>query len=382
MNRFILAVLISLTAFSCTKSKWEQTDDAVIVYPQQAGTQQVKAIKITPVHDEIIKVSASATKTFSEKESLIALPQNETVPFVVEEMDDQLIISTAKTKVEVSTVTGEIDFFDENGNPILLEKENGGKSFEPIEVDGVSAYSTRQVFESSDSEAIYGLGQHQADEMNYKGKNEELFQYNTKVSVPFIVSTKNYGLLWDNYSLSRFGDPRPYSQIDQFKLFDAEGNEGGLTATYIDNNENDHVYTSRVESTIDYENLETIENFPEGFDFNHARIVWEGDIQPEESGIFRFLLYYAGYTKIWVNGVLMADKWRTAWNPSVAKFQYDMKAGEKYHVKLDWIPDGGVSYIGLKALSPVDPELQNNISFYSEMGDQIDYFLYEREQHG
>ena len=77
----------------------------------------------------------------------------------------------------------------------------------------------RQVFESPDDEAIYGLGQHQSEEMNYKGKNEVLFQYNTKVSVPFIVSTKNYGILWDNYSLTRYGDPRDFSQISVFKLY-------------------------------------------------------------------------------------------------------------------------------------------------------------------
>lgn len=105
----------------------EKTQDAVIVYPQQAGKQQAQAIKITPVHDEIIKVSASATKTFSTNESLVALPQTQTVPFTVEENNDHLIISTAKTKVKVSTETGEIDFLDENGNPILEEKENGWK---------------------------------------------------------------------------------------------------------------------------------------------------------------------------------------------------------------------------------------------------------------
>ena len=26
--------------------------------------------------------------------------------------------------------------------------------------------------------------------------------------MPFVISTKNYGLLWDNYSFSRFGDER------------------------------------------------------------------------------------------------------------------------------------------------------------------------------
>ncbi|WP_234408712.1 TIM-barrel domain-containing protein [Marinilabilia salmonicolor] len=164
-------------------------------------------------------------------------------------------------------------------------------------------------------------------------------------------------------------------QIDQFKLFNNEGEEGSLTATYIDNKETGNVFTVRQENTIDYENLTTIENFPEGFDFTNARITWEGEIEPDETGIHRFLMYYAGYTKIWIDGELMADRWRTAWNPSVAKFEVDMEAGKKYHVKLDWIPDGGESYIGLKALTPVDPEEQERISFWSEMGDQIDYFF-------
>ncbi|WP_347840336.1 TIM-barrel domain-containing protein [uncultured Draconibacterium sp.] len=375
MKSFIFVFIMGILMLSCSQKNWEQTSEGVIIYPKQKTDQQAQTVKIVPVHDEIIKVSASATKGFSTQASLIVLPHQNTVPFQVEEDGDQLLISTAKTTVKVSIQTGEVQFLDENKELLLQEKENGGKQLVPVEVDGEKAYATRQIFETAADEALYGLGQHQADEMNYKGKNEELFQYNTKVSVPFIVSTKNYGLLWDNYSLSRFGDPRPYEQINQFKLYDANGNEGGLTATYIDNTEENHVFTTRKEATIDYENLETITKFPEGFDFNQAQIVWEGEIEPEESGQFRFLLYYAGYTKIWINGKLMASKWRTAWNPSVAKFQYDMKAGEKYHLKLDWIPDGGVSYIGLKALSPVAPELQDDISFYSEMGDQIDYYF-------
>ncbi|MFV0267209.1 MAG: alpha-xylosidase, partial [Draconibacterium sp.] len=102
MNKFFIAILLSIFAISCSKPNWEQTGEAVIVYPQQAGKQQAQAIKITPLHNEIIKVSASATKIFGTKESLVALPLKGTVPFVVDEYDDHLIISTAKTIVMVS----------------------------------------------------------------------------------------------------------------------------------------------------------------------------------------------------------------------------------------------------------------------------------------
>ena len=370
MRRVLIFVLIAVVGWSCSGKGWTSDDDALIVYPRDS---EAKAVRIEPFDDDIIRVSATSDK-FSDEESPVVLKKTRKVPFTVTDKDESVVLTTSNLQVEVSKASGEVRFLDLNGNAILREYPNG-RTFKPVEVDGVGGYELRQIFESSDDEAIYGLGQHQAHEINYKGKNEELFQYNTKVSIPFIVSTKNYGLLWDNYSLTRYGDPRPYGQISQFKLYDADGKEGGLTATYIDNSITNHVFIVRNESTIDYENLETVENFPDGMDFNNAKITWEGDLEPLEDGVYRFLLYYAGYTKIWIDDELMADRWRTAWNPSVAKFQVDMQTGKKYPLKLEWIPDGGVSYIGLKALSPVDPNMQKNISFYSEMGDQIDYYF-------
>ncbi|WP_010422600.1 TIM-barrel domain-containing protein [Anaerophaga thermohalophila] len=375
MKKLLFVVVIAILGFGCNSRNWNVDEKGLTVFPEEASEESVKAIRLVPYGEEIIKVSASASERFSDKESLVALPPGHPVDFEVTNEGNDLVLSTGKISAKVSQTTGEIRFFDTDGNLILREKENGGKTITPMQVDSVKGYEVRQVWESHEDEGLYGLGQHQAHDFNYRGKNEELFQYNTKVSVPVIVSTRNYGILWDNYSLTRFGDPRPYSQINKFKLFNADGEEGGLTATYIDNIETGNVYTVRLENAIDYENLTTIKNFPEGFNFNNARITWEGELQPQESGIFRFLMYYAGYTKIWIDGKLLADRWRTAWNPSVAKFQVDMEAGKKYHLKLEWMPDGGESYIGLKVHTPRPPEEQNRISFWSEMGDQIDYFF-------
>ncbi len=99
-------------------------------------------------------------------------------------------------------------------------------------MEGANGYSFRQVFENDEEEGLYGLGQHQSDEFNYKGKRRTVpVQYESKRS--FIVSTKGYGILWHNYSLSRFGDKRPYAELaDVFKLYDKEGQAGALTATY------------------------------------------------------------------------------------------------------------------------------------------------------
>ena len=88
----------------------------------------------------------------------------------------------------------------------------------------LNGYSWQLTFDSPSNEAFYGLGQHQSGDMNYKGKNEDLFQYNTKVSTPFIVSNHGYGILWDSYSFCRFGKADEYRQLGQvFNIYNKEG---------------------------------------------------------------------------------------------------------------------------------------------------------------
>jgi alpha-D-xyloside xylohydrolase len=372
MKKSFIWGLIPLVV-ACSSTGYEKTPTGVLVNVD--NNPQVKTIQLDVVNDNIIHVKASNTGVFSDKPSLI-VPDTlkKTGTWSVEENNGQVVLKTASVKALVTLQTGEIAFQSADGTPILTEKKGGGKSFEKGSEDGL--YQIQQVFESSDDEGFYGLGQHQSDEFNYKGRNEELYQYNTKVSIPFIVSTKNYGVLWENYSLSRFGDKRPYADLNQFKLYGKDGKDGGLTATYLENSDPSKVFALRNEEKVDYENLETVKNFPANFPFNNASIKWEGELEPNESGVFHFKLYYAGYTKVYINNELVVpERWRTAWNPNSYKFKINLEKGKRYPVRLEWKPDGGVSYISLKALSPVSEQEQNQLSFWSEAGRQLEYYF-------
>lgn len=377
MRKIGLVIIISLLLFSCKGSNYKKIEDGIIVSVKTAVDGGAKKVRLQVVNDDIIHITATPTGEFSNRKSLISvLEEKAKTDWTVEEKADLIQLKTSKLIAHVSLVTGEVVFTDLEGNTILAEKQGGGKFFQSIEVDGKKAFSMHQVFESPEDEAFYGLGQHQSDEFNYKGKNETLYQYNTKVSVPFLISTKGYGILWDNYSLTRFGDPREYDQISQFKLYDKNGKEGGLTATYMVNSDPKDVFIERTESIIDYENLETVNNFPKDFPFHNSRIIWEGEIEPQESGVYHFILYYAGYTTVYVdNQVIVPERWRTAWNPNSYKFKLDLEKGKKHQIKLDWKPDGGISYVSLKALSPRPVTEQNQLSLWSEMGNEIDYFF-------
>lgn len=156
-------------------------------------------------------------------------------------------------------------------------------------------------------------------------------------------------------------------------MFINEGKEGSITATYTQKGQ---VPIVRQESAIDSENLKTVTNFPDKFKFNDGSIVWEGSIVANETYIYKFSLYYAGCTNVWLNDSLVVpERWRTSWNSNNYRFLFPLEEGKRTKIKMEWKPDGGVSYIGLKALSSSSLEKNGDTSFWFEMGDKMDYYF-------
>jgi alpha-D-xyloside xylohydrolase len=58
-------------------------------------------------------------------------------------------------------------------------------------------------FTGQDSERFWGLGQHQHGRLDQKGCVIELQQRNTEVSIPFLVSNRGYGFLWNSPAIGR-----------------------------------------------------------------------------------------------------------------------------------------------------------------------------------
>lgn len=397
---FVTAALI-LGAMGVQAADFVQNGNYLTVQLKQHQNYGPSQIRLQVVSDRIIRVQATAEQSFRSKQSLIIVPQNSKAQYKVEEQGDDLIITTAAMRAVLNEATGQITFYDLKDQVLLKEVAQGGKTFKPFTVPdreiGVDiakvpeaqkhGWSWRALFDSPDNEAFYGLGQHQSEELNMKGKNEDLFQYNTKVSVPFVISNKNYGILWDSYSYSRWGNPDDYLQLNRaFKLYDKNGKEGQLTGTYVDKNGQKIV---RGEDSIyfEYAMPETseicnktdkggIQNLPKGFALNGSKVVYEGYVEAPTSSFYQFILYYAGYMKIYIDGKLVVpERWRTAWNPNSYKFETAIPKGKKTPIRIEWQPDGDVSYCGLRVAAPRSEAEKNQLSIWSEMSPDMDYYF-------
>ena len=408
MNHSLTAAFLFLCAVTTQAADVLTNGNTVTIRPDGG---QAKVIRLEVMNDNIIRVRATSKDELPQKpQSLMIVSQ--TAPaknsYTVSEEDEAVVVKAENVKAVVSKATGEVTFYDGNGN-LLLKEAKDGKQFWDFTVPerdlgekGGTALADEMLhglqwqmkFDSPDDEAFYGLGQHQSEEFNMKGKNEDLFQYNTKVSIPFVLSNKGYGLLWDSYSYCRFGKPDEYLQLNRaFKLYDKQGREGHLTGTYIDKSgqrlvrDEDSIYyeyaypaASVIANRTDNGGLK---NLPQGFNLQGANVVYEGFLEPECCGKcagkeeeYQFILYYAGYIKVYIGGEeVVPERWRTAWNPNAYKFTAKLKKCEKSQLRIEWQPDGGESYCGLRVAAPRNQQEREQLSIWSEMARDMDYYF-------
>ncbi len=296
-----------------------------------------------------------------------------TVPWSMREKDGLVEISTAKLLMRVNPKDGAVTWYDAAGTLLLKERSGGGKVLNAAEVMGEKTWHIQQLFDSPTDEAFYGLGTHQNAVMNWKGHDVTLAQENIVDVIPFLVSNKNYGILWDNYSLTKFGDIRNYQPLSSLRLFDAGGKQGGLTVEYFANRTFDSLLTRTTDSTIAHDFVDAMGTYPTGFDLNSGSIRWSGEIASNVAGVHKFRLYASSYVKVWLEGKLVVDAWRQPWLPWTHLLTLAMDPGKRYPIKIEWIPAGG--NIGLKYLTPEDPIYQQSLSLYSDVADQIDYYF-------
>lgn len=77
---------------------------------------------------------------------------------------------------------------------------------------GGTEYHLNLKFESSDGEKIFGMGQYQQKYMDLKGCELELAQRNSQISVPFLISSLGYGMLWNNPAVGRVTFGKAYTE--------------------------------------------------------------------------------------------------------------------------------------------------------------------------
>ena len=162
-------------------------------------------MKIVACRDDIIEVKYTVFDHFTDKPSLVINNKWQLNPIHIVENASGYIITTKKLKLKIDKATNAITYTDLNGKVITSESSQN-KSMKAATIAGISTYNVGTQFNSPKNEALYGLGCHPLDSLsiNYKGRDQDLAIRYMTGAIPVLLSTKGYGLLWDNYSASNF----------------------------------------------------------------------------------------------------------------------------------------------------------------------------------
>jgi alpha-D-xyloside xylohydrolase len=169
-------------------------------------------IRIGVCTDRIIHVVVTPERSFP-KQVLTTVPKVWTpVPYSLKTDGEQLLLSTDALTVGISRNTGAVTFLSQDGKPLLQE---AARVFTPEVELGTKTWQVEQTFLSPKDEALYGLGQHQEGWFNLRGIPFRLQQANTNISIPVVLSTEGYGLIWNNASVTDFNPADQPINVDQ-----------------------------------------------------------------------------------------------------------------------------------------------------------------------
>ena len=335
-------------------------------------------LKIEVVAADVVRVAFAPDSAFFARKSLAAGERAvEQVPWKVVRVGGETRIETGRLSVRVSRTTGAVAFYDAAGRRIVAEAP-GGRELTPAEVQGERTYHVRQVWQANPGEALYGLGQRQEGLMDLKGYDLDLWQRNTSEVVPVLVSSRGYGIFWDNTSLTRFGDLRPFVPIPGTELLDREGRPGGLTGTYYSDAAFAQAAGTRVDSAILFATPNDKTNpavrlHPALPARGSVSARWEGWIAPRAAGTYQIELFANEFTRLWLDGKLVIEDSRSWWLPWRGVARVRLEAGRRYRVRLEYADvEGEGETVQLRWKTPAPTR---NTSLWSEVGDGVDYYF-------
>src|SRR5579864_6720036 len=179
--------------------KVQQEADGV-VFSMGTGT-----LKIQVCSDSVVRVLYSPTNSFPKKTDLVVIKESwPATKWITQSTDDAIVLSTSLLKITVTRKDGAISYADTNGNALVQE---ASRSMTPEKVNGEDTYRAESFVNIYGShEGLYGLGQHQSGVWNYRGESVDISQDNSNIAVPLMLSSKGYGIFWNNTSRSRFNN--------------------------------------------------------------------------------------------------------------------------------------------------------------------------------
>jgi alpha-D-xyloside xylohydrolase len=209
-------------------TSFEHVNQEVVV-KCDAGILAVKACA-----DNIIQLRYYARSARIVLPQWGVVPSSAPVKYRVDSAPDAIMLATSQLSVSIDRKTAQVSFLDPKQNLITVSRRMRLEEFEE------NSYRIHLEFTSPDEEACYGLGQLAGGPLDRRGRtirlNDESTAEGDNASIPFLITNRKYGLLFDNASSLTVTPGK-----EGVTAWDAESGDA-LSCYFIYGNNTDDIY--------------------------------------------------------------------------------------------------------------------------------------------
>jgi alpha-D-xyloside xylohydrolase len=198
-------LVVALNAQTPVKS------DSIVSYHRTADgvafNLQKGILNLRICTDSMVHVTYRITPVSDSPQPWIVQTNWPNVSFNVEQdSNHNVVLATRRIRVVAERDSGALIFQDAQDNALV--RESGSPAPRELNVDGEIhgglSFHGNAYFDLTPDELLYGLGQHQTGLLNQRGIDLLLMQDNTNISIPFLLSSRGYGLMWNSASPGRY----------------------------------------------------------------------------------------------------------------------------------------------------------------------------------
>jgi len=188
------------------------SDGYLVLRPMNENAVRIQFIKeIKPEENQFVFVNENSSSEFKFKENTSSLK-----------------LKTKNYAVLFNKKTAQLTFLDSKGKVLLSEAVDSRKLTES-RVSSQPCYIAEQSFINDKDEQLLGLGQFQDGHYNLKNISRKLIQVNSQIALPFLYSSKGYGILWNQFGLTWYNPADKSVPLKKEAITD--GLEGEVTGT-------------------------------------------------------------------------------------------------------------------------------------------------------
>lgn len=130
----------------------------------------------------------------------VLMKTNNEQPLIVLD-NNRAVITNRKTRIELESSDKNLTIaFYNDKNEKLIEANISDFDFEHIDDND---YRLKAEFQAPKNEKLFGMGQYQNGRFDLKNSVLPLYQENKQVSVPYVISSRDYGFFWHNPSIGQ-----------------------------------------------------------------------------------------------------------------------------------------------------------------------------------